>query len=61
MTTFFPNPVEHAFHLLGACNNDIEQARCLARENALYADSEREFDYWYDVRNALLPKMEAQA
>jgi hypothetical protein len=57
---FFPNPARHALAVLEACDGDLQAAIQLTVGNALGGDLEKDFDYWCDVRNALLPDRAAQ-
>ena len=49
MDTWFPNPQEQAINLLDAVDNDVDEARRLARENAVDAPTHDGFLYWATV------------
>ncbi len=51
------DPVQHAMSLIESCGGNVEEARGIARENAINAPDhdDREFLYWDHVRKALMP------
>jgi hypothetical protein len=61
MTTFFPNPCEQAIALLSDCKDNLEEARGLARMQALMAHHDEMFLFWIAVRDYLIPEKGAQA
>ena len=62
MNTFFPSPAEQAVALLSDCRDNLEEARGLARMQALMAheDDDEKFRFWIAVRDFLIPEGAAQ-
>ena len=53
MSTYFPNPFEHAEILLDVFSGDVGAAQSLARDNQDFAKTMADFRYWQTVEAAL--------
>ena len=56
-----PSPIEHAAVLIDACQDDVQAARGQARINYLYAQTDADAVYWFNVLQALSVRDAAQA
>ena len=59
----YVDPTMHALSLVHACGGDVEQARCIARDNAINAPDhdDQQFLYWDHVRKSLMPDVRQES